>query len=305
VLNHPLVWSDELASALFLWLAMLGAVVALGRGERNDPASAGADHHRFVPGVVDCRAVYRQAAASGGGALAQDQNVLFAGCGPSGPASAPRAAMLRALLMALPALALPLLIRAAVVQRGRDGVRGQHGGHRLYGGSGPVAASKGQWSRVYPILVDTASLAGAILLIIGMAAAMAWSLTQSGFGATLVEAMRAVPGGRAGFMAVSMATFAVLGSVLEEIPAIVLLGSLLSPAARALGVHDVRYAMIVVLAMGFGLFASPFGVGFYFPCAIGGASLDGAWKRVWPYLGALLAATVLVATIPWLSTGFL
>ena len=33
VFNRPLVWSDELASALFLWLAMLGAVVALRRGE--------------------------------------------------------------------------------------------------------------------------------------------------------------------------------------------------------------------------------------------------------------------------------
>jgi TRAP-type C4-dicarboxylate transport system permease small subunit len=29
----PLVWSDELASILFLWLSMLGAVVALRRGE--------------------------------------------------------------------------------------------------------------------------------------------------------------------------------------------------------------------------------------------------------------------------------
>ena len=33
VLHAPLVWSDELASILFLWLAMLGAVVALRRGE--------------------------------------------------------------------------------------------------------------------------------------------------------------------------------------------------------------------------------------------------------------------------------
>ena len=33
VLRAPLVWSDELASLLFLWLAMLGAVVALRRGE--------------------------------------------------------------------------------------------------------------------------------------------------------------------------------------------------------------------------------------------------------------------------------
>src|SRR5262245_35599323 len=32
-LHQPLVWSDELASILFLWLAMLGAVVAFRRDE--------------------------------------------------------------------------------------------------------------------------------------------------------------------------------------------------------------------------------------------------------------------------------
>ncbi|EDT10683.1 Tripartite ATP-independent periplasmic transporter DctQ component [Paraburkholderia graminis C4D1M] len=32
-LHQPLVWSDELAGILFLWLAMLGAVLALRRGE--------------------------------------------------------------------------------------------------------------------------------------------------------------------------------------------------------------------------------------------------------------------------------
>ena len=33
VFHAPLVWTDELASILFLWLAMLGAVVAFQRGE--------------------------------------------------------------------------------------------------------------------------------------------------------------------------------------------------------------------------------------------------------------------------------
>src|SRR6185437_14418382 len=33
VFDRPLVWSDELASVLFLWLAMFGAVIALRRGE--------------------------------------------------------------------------------------------------------------------------------------------------------------------------------------------------------------------------------------------------------------------------------
>src|SRR5437899_9652589 len=33
VFNQPLTWTDELASILFLWLAMLGAVIALRRDE--------------------------------------------------------------------------------------------------------------------------------------------------------------------------------------------------------------------------------------------------------------------------------
>src|SRR3954454_3028694 len=33
VLQDPLIWGDELASILFIWLSMLGAVVALRRGE--------------------------------------------------------------------------------------------------------------------------------------------------------------------------------------------------------------------------------------------------------------------------------
>src|SRR5438874_5195811 len=33
ILHTPLVWSDELASILFLWLAMFGSIVALRRGE--------------------------------------------------------------------------------------------------------------------------------------------------------------------------------------------------------------------------------------------------------------------------------
>ena len=70
-------------------------------------------------------------------------------------------------------------------------------------------------------------------------------------------------------MAVSIVAFVVLGSVLEGIPAIVLFGPLLFPIARAVGIHEVHYAMVVILAMGIGLFAPPFGVGYYAACAIG------------------------------------
>ena len=57
---------------------------------------------------------------------------------------------------------------------------------------------------------------------------------------------------------------------------------LLFPIARAVGVHEVHYAMIIILSMGIGLFAPPFGVGYYGACAIGRVSPDDALWRIWP-----------------------
>jgi tripartite ATP-independent transporter DctM subunit len=206
---------------------------------------------------------------------------------------------------ALPALILPFLIRAAVVEGIATATEVSTIGIAYAMLAGLFIYRQFDWRRLYPMLVDTAALSGAILLIIGTATAMAWALTQSGFSGELAAAMAGVPGGQAGFLAVSILAFAVLGSVLEGIPAIVLFGPLLFPVSRALGIHDVHYAMVVILAMGIGLFAPPFGVGFYAACAIGRVSPDAAMPRIWPYLGALLLALLVVAAVPWLSTGFL
>lgn len=213
--------------------------------------------------------------------------------------------VVRALLVALPALVLPFLIRAAVVEGVATATEVSTIGIAYSGVAGLLIYRRFKWGRLYPMLVETACLSGAILLIIGTATGMAWALTQSGFSRALAAAMAGVPGGGAGFMAISVLAFIVLGSVLEGIPAIVLFGPLLFPIARTLGINEVHYSMVVVLAMGVGLFAPPFGVGYYAACAIGRVSPDAAMRRIWPYLGALLLGLILVAAVPWFSTGLL
>ncbi len=222
----------------------------------------------------------------------------------SGVVKAPLREVARTFLVALPGLVLPFLIRAAVVEGVATATEVSTVGVVYTALIGLFVYRPFAWRRLYPILIETASLSGAILLIIGTATAMAWALTQSGFSHDLVTLMAATPGGKAGFLAVSILVFTVLGSVLEGIPAIVLLGPLLFPVARALGVNEVHYAIIAVLAMGIGLFAPPFGVGYYAACAIGRTSPDAAMGRIWPYLAAVAAALVIVAAVPQLSTGF-
>jgi tripartite ATP-independent transporter DctM subunit len=211
----------------------------------------------------------------------------------------------RSLLIALPALALPFVIRAAVIEGIATATEVSTLGIAYSVVAGLLIYRQFPWRRLYPMLIETASLSGAILLIVGAATGMAWSLTQSGFSSQLAVAMTGLPGGAPTFLGVSILAFIVLGSVLEGIPAIVLFGPLLFPIAHQVGIHEVHYAMVVVLAMGVGLFAPPFGVGYYAACAISGVSPDAGMQPIAGYVIALLAGLILVAAIPWISTGFL
>ncbi|RYG58079.1 MAG: TRAP transporter large permease, partial [Alphaproteobacteria bacterium] len=211
----------------------------------------------------------------------------------------------RALVVALPALALPFIIRAAVVEGVATATEVSTIGIAYAVVAGLVVYRQLNLRSLWPALIETAALSGAILLIIGTATGMAWALTQSGFSRQLAEAMTQMPGGTAGFLAISILAFIVLGSVLEGIPAIVVFGPLLFPIAKQFGVHDVHYSMVVVLAMGIGLFAPPFGVGYYAACAISRVSPSAGMRPIMGYMLALLIGTAIVAAFPWLSTGFI
>jgi tripartite ATP-independent transporter DctM subunit len=211
----------------------------------------------------------------------------------------------RSLLYAVPGLALPLLIRYFVVEGIATATEVSVVGIIYTLLVGVLVYREFKWRTLYPTLVNTVSLAGAILLIISTATAMGWALTQSGFAQQLADILGKAPGGRIGIMLLSIVMFVVLGSVLEGIPAMVLFGPLLFPVAKAAGINEVHYAIVAVLAMGVGLFAPPLGIGFYAASAIGKAEPEKVVKPLLPYMVALIVGLLLIAFIPWISLGFL
>lgn len=218
---------------------------------------------------------------------------------------APLTVIKKTLMVAAPALVLPFLIRTAVGEGIATATEvstiavlyAMIIGMVLYGGISR--------KRLYGMLVETAALSGAILMILGAASAMAWALTQTGFAAQLVEAVQGLPGGWMTFMGVSILIFMVLGCVLEGLPAIVLMAPIMFPVARSLGINDIHYSMVVVTAMNIGLMTPPIGIGFYIACKIGNVSPDEAMKAIWPYIGALMIGLLVIAAVPTFSTVFL
>lgn len=213
--------------------------------------------------------------------------------------------IMKAAVVSAPALVLPFMIRSLV----GSGVATATEvstiavlyafiiGIVLYGGI-PVR-------KMGTMLVETAAMSGAILLILGAASSMAWALTQSGFARDLMNIVTGLPGGWVVFMLASIVIFLILGCILEGLPAIVLLAPIMFPIARGLGIHDIHYAMVIVTAMNIGLMAPPIGIGFYIACKIANVPAEQVMRKIWPYLAALLIGLLAIAAVPWFSTALL
>ena len=89
----------------------------------------------------------------------------------------------RTFLVALPAVALPFVVRTAVVEGVATATEVSTLGIVYAVVAGLLFYRQFDWRRLLPMLIETAALSGAILLIIGAATGMAWSPTQSGFSA--------------------------------------------------------------------------------------------------------------------------
>lgn len=211
----------------------------------------------------------------------------------------------RTFVIALPAILLPFVIRAAVVEGAATATEVSTIGVAYTIFASLLFYDRVSLAKMYKMLVDTASLAGSILFIVGTATGMAWALTQSGFSRDLALFMTNLPGGVATFMIASIVIFVVIGSVLEGIPAIVLLAPLLMPVAKAMGIHEVHYSMVAILSMGIGYFAPPFGIGYYTACAIADVHPNEVMRAIWGYIVALLIGVAIVAAFPWISIGLL
>ncbi|MFB9982411.1 TRAP transporter large permease subunit [Mesorhizobium kowhaii] len=201
-------------------------------------------------------------------------------------------------IVAVPVLVLPFLIRGAVVEGIATATEVATVGIAYVLILTLLIERRFDWRRLYASLKDASALTGVIFIILASANAMAWGFVQSGFSSILAGVAGTLPCGTYGFLVISIIVFIILGSILEGIPAIVLLGPLLFPVAKSLGVSEVHFALVTVMAMGLGLFAPPFGVGFYTACAICRVEPAVVMKAIWPYLGVIFVGIVLVAVGP-------
>ena len=150
-------------------------------------------------------------------------------------------------------------------------------------------------------VTDTAALAGVLLFIFAAASGFSWTLTVAYLPQRLVALLHSVGNSTAIFMVGSIALLIVVGVLLEGLPSLNVLAPLLLPIAGKLGLSELHYALVLIIAMGVGGFMPLAGVGFYVCCAIMRSDIEAASRAMLPYLGVVLVGLLIVAFVPWFA----
>ncbi|HME29323.1 MAG TPA: TRAP transporter large permease subunit [Pseudolabrys sp.] len=151
-------------------------------------------------------------------------------------------------------------------------------------------------------VLDTAALTGVLLFIFAGASGFSWTLTIAYLPQRLVALLHGLGDSTAIFMVGSIALLILVGVLLEGLPSLNVVAPLMIPIAGKLGLSEMHYALVLIIAMGIGGFMPLAGVGFYVCCAIMRCDVERASRAMLPYVIVVLIGLTVVAFVPWFAT---
>lgn len=152
--------------------------------------------------------------------------------------------------------------------------------------------------RLLAIVERSAAMSGMLLLLIAAANALASTFSLAEIPQRLAGWIASLGGSSWILILLTIVFLPIAGAFLEGIPAVLVFGPLLVPAAVAVGINGVHYSIVFILAMGIGAFSPLLGIGFYTACRIFEAPVGAAVRRYLPYFAAMIAAVCLIAFVP-------
>ncbi len=147
-------------------------------------------------------------------------------------------------------------------------------------------------------LLETGRLTGVALFCVGTASAFGWLLAYYQIPKALLAGVTAwgMDPVTTGFFIA--AVFLVVGCFLDAIPAIVIVGTVLEPLAKSVGMDPIHFAMVGIVSLAFGLVTPPYGLCLMISAHIAGIRIMDALKDVCIMLLPMFAVLALIIMWP-------
>jgi C4-dicarboxylate transporter DctM subunit len=147
----------------------------------------------------------------------------------------------------------------------------------------------------------TVRTTGVVALVIAAASAFAWVLTALRIPQQLTALVVSVTTEAWQFLLLVNALLLLLGTFLEAIPIIIIMGPILYPVAQSFGIDPIHFGIIIMANTGVGFIMPPMGVCLYAAMAISGLRLSRILGYLFPYILGLVASLMVITYVPAFS----
>jgi len=221
---------------------------------------------------------------------------------PRDPIKTSLARVWRKALVALPALAAPVVLILGLVS-GLFGPTEVAAVTVLYALLlGTVVYRELTWAKFVEAARETVRSTASVLFIVGSAALLAWVLTVDQVPTMATEFMLSLSTNPIVLLMIVNVILLFVGMVMESIAAILILAPILTPALLAAGVDPVQLGVVVVLNLMIGLLTPPVGMSLYMVSIVAKMPFHRVVAGAMPFLIALAASLLVVTLVPAVST---
>ena len=152
------------------------------------------------------------------------------------------------------------------------------------------------------ILIAAAKSSGVIMFIIATATAFVWIMTTERTAILISQALLSITSNKYLVLLIINVFLLIIGALLEQIPAMLIIVPLLSPMANELGVNPIQFGIMVVFNLMIGMITPPMGMALYIMGAITDVPMRDIIAYSLKFFFALIIALMLITFIPALST---
>lgn len=157
------------------------------------------------------------------------------------------------------------------------------------------------WAEVFRTATRSMYLTAQVFVIVASAGVFSWLLTVNGVPQALAETVTGLKAPPWAVLLVINLLLLAVGMFLDTASSILVLTPLLVPVATAIGVDPVHFGVIFVMNLSIGTFTPPFGINIFVGQAVFKAPLSAIYPGLVPFIGAAIAALMVVTYTPQLS----
>ena len=157
------------------------------------------------------------------------------------------------------------------------------------------------WKSVGESLVRTARMTAVVMLIIGGAKIISWMLAYQQIPQLLADQILATTQNPLMFLLIVNVALLLLGTFLENAPAIVMVAPVLYPIAIKLGIDPIHFSMIISLNLVLGLITPPVAICLSIGALIARVPARVVTREVVPFWLAAVSVLMLITYVPQLS----